>query len=349
MIVSIQIPHFYAAVEQAEAQCAGEPLIVGGDPGKGAAVRSASVEARAFGIEPGMTIDRALELCPQVRRCRTRMRTYREASATLRALLRERTSRIEPVGLDAFYLELPTGAAPIDFVADVCFRIKSELGLDAHAGIGPTRFVAHLAGRFPGESGLRHVAAEHAVEFLGPFPVSEIWGLGPVTAEKLARAGIVHIVDLQKRRIPELAAIVGQRNALAFQQYATARDPSRLSPLPRTKSLSRECTLPAPSADLRVLGEALSELAQGLEALLERERQTTRTLSLGVAYVEGDRCTRTHTVDRALTHQLELAEVAGQLLTRTQAGQRVVRKLSLKATKLSRREAARDPRQLRLF
>jgi len=349
MIVSIHIPNFYAAVEQAEARCGGEPLVVGGDPGKGATVLSASREARELGIEPGMTIDDAIARCPELHCRRTRMRAYREASARVRALLRERSARLEPAGLDAFFLQAPPAEEPLSLMADLCISIKAELGLDARAGAGPTRFVAHLAARYPTEGGLRHVTAESALEFLGPFSVSELWGLGPASAEKLAQAGVMQIFDLQKRSQSELAAIVGARNALAFHQLATARDPSRLPVLERTKSLSRERTLEAPVTDLRALGETLSELAAALEGLLEREEQGARTLCLGVTYADAERCTRTHTVDRVLTRQSELAEIAVELLARTQAGQRAVRKLSLKASKLSRRESVVDPRQLRLF
>lgn len=345
----MRVPSFYAAVEQAERRCAGEPLIVGGDPRKGACVLSASVEARALGIQEETPVEEALRICPTLRRAPTRMRVYREAAAALRALLRERVERMEPSGLDGVYLESPPAAEPLAFVADACVRVKAELGLDVVAGLGPTRFVAYLAAQHPTEGGLRVVSKEEALEFLGPFPVAELWGLGPASAEKLAQAGIVQIVDLQKRKLSELATIVGRRNAVTFLELATARDLSRLRPAPATKSLSREQTLDEATRETRVLSERLAELARCVEAMLERERQAARTVCLGLTYTEGERCTRTHTLARALTSHQELASLAVELLARTDAEQRGVRKLSLKVSNLGRREAIDDPRQLRLF
>ena len=349
MIVFIYVPDFYASVEQAESGLAGEPVIVGGDPAKGAAVLSVSSEARTLGLEAGMSVEDALRRCPGVTRRPTRMRVYREAAAQVRALLREQVERFEPVGMEGAYLECPPSVDALGFAAGACVRLRAELGLPARAGIGPTRFVAHLAARHAPEGGLRRVYAREAIEFLGSFPVTELWGLGPATAEKLTQSGIVQIVDLQKRDVSDLATIVGRRNAQAFLELATGRDVSRLRPAPRAKSLSREQTLDEPTGDLRALGEQVGQLAGDLAHLLVREGLAARTVCLGLTYEDGQRCSRAHTVPRALTAQRELADLGLELLTRTQAGLRGVRRLSLKASRLSRRDTGRDARQLQLF
>ena len=101
------VPGFYAAVERL--RLVGDddrPLLVGGDPRKRGRVQSASPEALARGIEPGMPMLEALERCPDARRVATDMAHYRQASTALRAALRREVEAIEPDGLGAAYLDL---------------------------------------------------------------------------------------------------------------------------------------------------------------------------------------------------------------------------------------------------
>ena len=349
VIVFLTIPSFYAAVEQVDSGELDRPLIVGGDPSKGATVMSANAEARARGVHEEMPVQEALELCPDALLRSTRVGRYREVAADLRVLLRDFSERIEAAGLDGAYFEPPPGLDALDVAAEVCVRIKAELGLLAVAGIGPTRFVAYLAAKHPTEAGLRQVTREDVNEFLGALPVSELWGLGPATAEKLAQHGITRILDLQKREPGELAAIVGRRNAIGFLELARGQDQSRVRANPPAKSLSRERTLEQPSGDLRALGEQLGELAEALEGMLERERRAARTVSLGLTYADGERATRTLTREAPVMRQSEILELGLELLSRTQVGLRSARKLSLKVSNLCRPDAAVDPRQLRLF
>ena len=348
MIVFIHVPGFYAAVEQADHPCAG-PVIVGGDPRKGGSVTSASSEAVAAGVHEGMDLAAALALCPGAELRPTRLRRYREVAAELRAILRAASDRIEPEGLQSTYLELPAAATPLEQAAKLCVQLRGELGLPAVAGIGPTRFVAHLAGRNAGSAGIREVPPERARAFLAGFPVTAIWGLGPAMAEKLRAEGVETVGQLQKLPLGELEKIVGGRNAPSFHELACGQDRSPLRPAPPVKSLSRETTLATPSTDLRTLGDDIAQLAVGVADMLRRERRAARTVSLGVSFVDGERVTRTTTLDASVSQPNEIADVALDLLGRTQAGVRQVRRLRLQLANLRRPGAEAEPQQLRLF
>ncbi len=350
MIIFVQVPDFYAAVEQADQPVErGRPIIVGGDPRKGGTVTSASATAREAGVEPGMELREAQGLCPEAELRPTRLRRYREVAAEVRAILRAASDRIEPEGLDATYLELAEPEQPVTVGARLCVEIHRELGLRAVAGIGPTRFVARLAGRHLGSEGIREVASDQVLSFLAAFPVTEIWGLGPATAEKLGAEGVETIGELQRLSLEELEAVVGKRNAGPFHELAHGGDRQPLRPSPPVKSLSRETTLDAPSIDLRSLGEDLARLATRVEEMLHRERRAARTVSVGVSFVDGQRASRTQTLDEPVSRPDEIAAVALQLLARTQAGVRQVRRLRLQVSNLCRPETASQPRQVRLF
>ena len=148
----------------------------------------ASREARARGVEEGMEMRRALELCPDAILRPTRLKHYRERVAELRELLRADCERLEELGLDGTFLELASPADGLAHAAELCVRLQAEFGLPAVAGIAPTRFVAVLAARHAGPGGIRRVNEAEVEAFLAPFPVDEIWGLGPATAQRLACA-----------------------------------------------------------------------------------------------------------------------------------------------------------------
>jgi DNA polymerase-4 len=349
MLIFIHVPGFYAAVEQADqVQLRERPVVVGGDPGKGGRVTSASREAVAAGIEPGMTVAEAARLCPEVELRPTRLPRYREVAAEIRALLRGLCERLEPAALDGAYLEPAQGRGPLELAAVLCVRLQAELSLRAVAGVGPTRFVSQLAARHAGPAGVKQVKRSEVARFLRDLPVTEIWGLGPSTAERLGGGGISTIGELRDCPIDELRELVG-RQANPFRELARGEDRGPLRPSTPAKSLSREKTLDPPTSDLRLLGESLSELSASLEERLQRERRSACTVSLGVRYADGDEVSRTLTRVDAIATRAELHEVSLELLHRTHAGERPVRGLRLRAARLGRVEADREPRQLRLF
>jgi DNA polymerase-4 len=349
MLIFIHVPGFYAAVEQAdEVSLRDRPVVVGGDPGKGGRVTSASREAAEKGVDPGMTLAEAARRCADLELRATRLPRYREVSAEMRALLGAICERLEPVALDGLYLEPPQDRETLELAATLCVRLQAELSLRAVAGVGPTRFVAQLAAHHAGPGGVRRVTRTEVARFLRDLPVTEVWGLGPSTAERRAAHGVSTIGELRDFPVDQLRALVG-RQASAFRELARGEDQAPLRPPTPLKSLSREKTIDPPTADLRVLGESLAELALRLEERLQRERRSACTISLGVRFAEGDEVSRTLTRVDAVRTRAEIQEISLELLSRTRAGERSVRGLRLRATNLDPVEAGSEPRQLRLF
>jgi DNA polymerase-4 len=349
MVVFLKAPGFYAAVEQAdEPSLRGVAVIVGGDPRKRGTVTAASPEALAAGVRPGMDTGEALALCPGAHVRATRLKRYRELAAEMRELIRGVTDRMEELGLDGTFLQLPREGDVLRAVAELCVGIQARLGVRSVAGIGPTRFAAFLASQEPGPGGILQLRSHEVQEFLDRFPVTEIWGLGPATAARLEELDVKTIADLRRLSLEELRPIAG-RNAQSFLDLACARPDEPLRPKPRAKSLSQERTLASPSADLRLLGDEFAELARQLEAVLARERRAARTVTLGLGYVDGTQVSRTQTLDRPAAGQGAIGDAALALLGRTQAGVRQVRRVRLQLANLSALEHEAEPEQLRLL
>ena len=235
-------------------------------------------------------------------------------------------------------------------MAELCVRVQAELGIAAVAGIGPTRFVAYLCARHPGPGGIRKVEEPDVPDFLAPFPVTEIWGLGPGhRAEARPSAGYTRLRRCARSRSKISRAIVG-RGAGAILEYARGADREPLRPKPRARSLSQERTLEEPLVDLRSLGELL-ELARRAARARARARAARRADGHPGRVVR--RRQPGHEVAHAARAGHRAARVrggrAGRCCRRTQAGVRAVRRVRLGLSGLTRAESPADTRQLRLF
>lgn len=343
-----EVPRFYAEVERAlDPALAGRPVVVGGDPRKRGLVQSATLEALAAGVEPGMAMLDALERCPGARLRRTRMAAYREVSARLRALFRRAAERVELDGLEAAWLDPRGEEEDAEAVGRRLQReVREGLRLPLRVGIAPLKFVAKLAAEEAGEGGPLRVPLGGVRAFLDPLPVRRLPGVGPHTLGVLREIGVETIGDLARadpRRVEELLGNHGR----ALRGAALGQGESRLRPGPRARSLSQESTLEAPERDLGVLDARLRELAGGLAAALAREGLGARRLVLKVRYADREMVTRTLSLPRTLRSADEIAARSRELLQRTEAGERGVRTLGVAAFQLV--APPRDDRQLDLF
>jgi len=348
VLIYATVPGFYAEVERSrDAALVGRPVIVGGDPRKRGLVQSASEDAVALGVAVGMPVLEALERCPLARVRKTDMRAYREATAQLRSCFRLATEKVEPAGLDAAYLDA-TGSdeAPEAIATRLRAGVAQELGLPLRLGIAPVRFVAKLAAEQSGTAGLLCVRPGEVRRFLDPLPVERLPGVGPRTRETLLGLGAACVADLLALGQSRLEEALGNHGRAIFA-LAQGADESRVRPAPHPRTVSHEVTLAAPEIDRGAIAARLAELAGNVEATLARERLAAKRLVLKVRYADGEETTRSRTVKHALARAAELLALAGELLDRTQAGERPLRGLGLAANSLIR--ARRDERQLDLF
>ena len=98
---------------------------------------------------------------------------------------------------------------------------RDELALGCSVGVAPNKFLAKLASVEakpratpsavePGP-GVVVVVAGGEREFLDPLPVQRLWGVGPVTLDKLHRIGIRRVADLAAVDDSALGAALGRR------------------------------------------------------------------------------------------------------------------------------------------
>jgi DNA polymerase-4 len=346
-ILYAEIPSFYAAIERNDDPAlGGRPVIVGGDPRKRGQVQAASPDALAQGVEVGMPMLEALERCPAARAVKTNMKRYREVSGLLRACLLRSVEALEPMSLEAAFLDPGSAADPERVAARLQETVKQELGLLLRVGIAPVKFLAKLAAEQAALDGVHHIRPGEEAGFLAPLSLDRLPGVGPKTLSTLAECGASSVAQLLKLEPTELEGRLGN-HGLRILEYARGEDAAPIRAARHPKTFSQEHTFEEPQLDRIALGERLQRLASGLEAGLAQQQLLARRIAIKVRYEDSETVTRRQTLARPVGLAAEMYRTADQLLDRTHAGSRPIRMLGMTLSGLS--PASQADRQLDLF
>ncbi|MCC7008191.1 MAG: DNA polymerase IV [Acidobacteria bacterium] len=332
---------FYASVEQRDRPALrGRPVAVGGSPASRGVVAAASYEARRFGVRSAMPMARAVRLCPALDIVRPDFQKYRAVSDQVFAIFRSVTPLVEPLSLDEAYLDVTDNAWHEPLGVTVARRVKALIrertGLTASAGVAPNKFLAKIASAWRKPDGLTVIAPERVETFLQQLPVDALWGVGPVTAERLRERGIERLVDVRQVDPAVLRSAVGSL-AEWLVALAHGRDDRRVQPNREAKSSSSECTYAADLVDLDRIREEIAELARENADWLRARDLVARTVTIKVRYGDFATVTRSHS-GRPTADAADIVRRAVGLLEKTAAGERPVRLLGAGVHGLAARE-----------
>ena len=293
-IIHVDMDAFYASVEQRDdPSLKGKPVAVGG--GHRGVVAAASYEARKFGVRSAMPSVSARRRCPELVFVKPRFDIYRAVSNQVRDIFAAYTDLIEPLSLDEAYLDvtedrLGFGSARA-IAEDIRRRIRGETGLTASAGVSYCKMIAKLASDHKKPDGLCVVPPERGADFVASLPVSRFHGVGPVTARKMERLGIVTGADLQRWTQAQLEAHFGSSGNW-YWRICRGIDEREVKPNRPYKSVSAERTFDEDLRDPEALSAELERIAGYAWARVERAGVAGRTVTLKVKFADFELITR---------------------------------------------------------
>jgi len=332
-IIHLDMDAFYASVEQREdPSLRGKPVAVGGSPQSRGVVAACNYEARKFGVRSAMPMARAARQCPELVIVHPNFTLYKAVSQQVMSILRSATPLVEPLSLDEAYLDVTENLLNEPLAMEVAkylkARIHDELSLTASAGVAPNKFLAKIASGWKKPDGLTVIAPERVESFLQKLPVEALWGVGPVTAEKLHAIGVVRLVDVRAADRALLARTVGSL-AEWLVRLSHGDDPRKVTPDRPWKSISAEDTYATDLEDIREMRAEIERLAQRVAGSLEKKGLLARTVTIKVRYANFTTVTRSHTEEPASQSAKRIVERALILLERTDAAKRPVRLLGV--------------------
>ena len=155
-------------------------------------------------------------------------------------------------------------------------------GLTASVGIGTSKFIAKVASDLDKPDGLVVVPPGTETDLLRPMHVSVIPGVGPATTERLRRAGLHTVADLESVSEDELVRLLGAAHGHSLHELAHARDDRPVVPERETKSVSVEGTYDTDLTDRRLMAALLTRQARNVAERLRSSGLAGRTVTIKV-------------------------------------------------------------------
>lgn len=339
VILHLDMDAFFAAVEQRERpELRGKPVLIG-HPGPRGVVATCSYEARTFGIRSAMPSVTAERLCPHGVWVSPRFELYSATSRRIFEHFARLVPVVEQVSVDEAYGDLTGAVADLDEGVLLAVRLKEAIrageSLTASAGVSYCRYLAKIASDLEKPDGLVRIGPEDVEPRIWPLAARVIPGVGPKTAERLARFGLKTVGDLACCAERRLVDAVGATMAAYLVERALGHDDTPVEPHGERKQVSEERTY---GTDLRSADEIERELlarAEGVAAELRRKGVLARTVTIKVRDGAYNTVTRARTLEEPTDLASELYHVGLALFTeRVDLHGRGVRLLGLGAKDL---------------
>lgn len=316
-IIHVDMDAFYASVEQRDnPELRGKPVAVGGAAARGV-VAAASYEARVFGVRSALPSITAKRRCPDLIFVPPRFDVYRAVSSQIHAIFAEHTDLIEPLSLDEAYLDVTDNKQGIPIATEIATRIRARIkdvtGLNASAGISYCKFLAKMASDLNKPNGQAVITPRHGPAFVEALAVKKFHGVGPATAAKMERLGILTGADLRAKSLAFLQEHFGKSGAW-YYNISRGIDDRPVRPDRERKSVGAEDTFTTDIFDLDSARAEISPLVDKVWRHCEAKHLHGRSMTLKVKYADFQIITRSRTVAVPFGSAEEIVATAHSLL-----------------------------------
>ncbi|MCP5382635.1 MAG: DNA polymerase IV [Kordiimonadaceae bacterium] len=315
-IAHIDCDAFYASIEKRDDPALiTKPLIIGG--GKRGVVSTCCYIARTYGVKSAMPMFQAKKLCPNAIILPPNMKKYKEVSLQIRKIFDELTPAIEPISIDEAFLDLGgterlhrLSAAKI--LSRTAARIANDIGITVSVGLSYNKFLAKLASDLDKPNGFSIIGKNEAKSFLARQPINKIWGIGKVLNNKMNRAGISQIGQLQNMDLKKLIKDYGAMGERLYY-FSRGEDTRTVTSSQKIKSVSNETTLEKDISDYEILKKYLWSLCEKLSVRLKYQHLSAKTIHLKLKTANFRTVSRSVTLD-VPTQMAEILYIQGKHL-----------------------------------
>jgi DNA polymerase-4 len=314
-ILHADLDAFYASVEQRDdPRLRGRPVLVGGG-----VVLAASYEAKAFGVRTAMSGRQARSLCPGAIEVAPRFSAYTEASKAVFEVFEHTTPLVEGISIDEAFLDVGglrrVSGTPTEIATRLRRDVLERVGLRITVGVARTKFLAKVASGVAKPDGLLLVPPDRELAFLHPLAVERLWGVGPVTAEKLHNRGIKTVGEVA--RLPEVALVsmLGLGQGRHLHALAHNRDPRPVHVGRRRGSIGSQRALGRSPKTPEALDAAAAQLVDRVTRRMRAASRAGRTVALRLRFDDFSRVTRSHTLPHTTSHTPTILATVRALLS----------------------------------
>lgn len=263
------------------------PSAVGGDKERRHGIILAkSAPAKAYHIQTGEPIVRALEKCPSLTIVSPDYRAYVRYSEQLIELLKQYAPSVEQYSIDEAFCDMTGTTAlygdPIAFAHRLKAKIRDTLGFTVNIGISSNRLLAKMASDFEKPDRVHTLFPEEIQEKMWPLPVRDLLFVGRSTSEKLNQLGIATIGQLACCD-PAILTSHFKKHGEMIWKYANGLDVSELGERKgRPKGYGNSITLSRDVTDASEAKHILLSLCEIVSARLRADHASVTMVSVHI-------------------------------------------------------------------
>ncbi len=316
-IIHIDMDAFFASVEQRDdPDLRGKPVAVGGSSKRGV-VAAASYEARKFGVRSAMASVTAKRRCPALIFVKHRFEVYREVSRQIRAIFRTHSDLVEPLSLDEAFIDVTNDKMGIGNATRIAEMIREEISkqtrLTASAGVSYNKFLAKIASDENKPDGICVIKPHQGADFVARLPVRRFFGVGPKTAERMAKLDIHTGADLRAQSQDFLHQHFGKSAGYLFRA-SRGVDHREVRSNRIRKSVGGERTYGDDLVSDTDIQDAFERIIDIVWNSIEKSGAKGRTVTLKAKYTDFRQVTRSKSLDDYVDGKAEFARISRELL-----------------------------------
>ena len=209
------------------------------------------------GVYTTQTVYEARKLCRDAIFVKRDHSLYSEYSAKIMEFLRL-VGPTEVASIDEAYIDVTErvqeGLHPVVIARYIQKTLWEKIHIPCSIGIGPTTIIAKQASEVKKPMGIVQLGPRQYQTYFYPRPLSDLYGCGRLTEDKLNKQGIHTIGDLAKADLSTLKILLGQRGEL-LHDYAHGISRNTVNPLRGIldKSIGKETTFREDTSDTSVI------------------------------------------------------------------------------------------------
>lgn len=333
----------YASIELLHhPELRGKPLAVGGDPeARHGIVLAKDQLAKKAGVQTGMALWQAKQVCPDIVFVPPRMDLYLRFSRLAHEIYADYTDMQEPFGVDESWLDVTDSCTlkgdGFQIANQISNRIKRELGITVSIGVSWNKIFAKLGSDYKKPDAITFISKENYKDIVWKLPASDLLYVGKSTEKKLRTLGIFTIGQLAQADPKLLKSIFGKMG-LVLSLFANGEDQTPVNkenihaPI---KSIGNSTTTPRDLEtyeDVAIITYALSE---SVSARLRENNFACNVVEISVRDNELYSFTRQKKISNPTDITNEIAETALELFRENYKWEKPIRSIGVRASDLT--------------
>ena len=220
-VLFLDMNSFFASVEQQiRPELRGIPVGVAPYVGGTGCIIAASREAKEIGIKTGCLVKEARKIYPKIKIIEARPALYTIYHKEIKKVIESFSPYFQPLSIDEFIIFLTPGEQNLHTAKKLGQAIKDKIRCDVgdfltcSVGIGPSRFLAKMAGEMKKPDGLTVIKLSELESFYSKIKLLDITGINHKLEFRLKNFNLLTPLDFFTADMPKLRSILGHAGRL---------------------------------------------------------------------------------------------------------------------------------------